>query len=298
MAAGDVKKVATIDLGDLKWIDTLNYYNYNEEGKKMFFSGPESSILVKKGAASFLPPPMSTEDFVKSMDVGGYEKAFLAAFKMGSYRCREINIDYKNEKINEVVQKYPKRIVGICGYDPMFIMESIRDIEKAVKEWGFKGVYAHTYGWNVRANDRRMYPVYAKCVELDIPFSMQIGHSFEPLPSDCGRPLYVDEVAIDFPELRFVCSHTGYPWVTECVALAWVRENVFIDTSAHAPKSLPGLMQPLINFMDSSLGRTKVIHGTNGWPFKMIRDQFSALPLKPESIKAICRDNAIRVYKL
>lgn len=285
-----------------KVIDTLNYFIYNKKGFKMFFSGPESSFLLRP-LAKLVPsvddfPSVTTDQFVKQMDEAGFDKVFLCALKMGSYRTRSINIDYPNEVIYEETKKFPDRLVGICGYDPYFVMDSVRGIEKGVKEYGFKGVYAHTLGWGIAANDRRMYPCYAKCVELDIPFSMQIGQSYEPLPSEPGRPIYVDQVALDFPELRFVCSHTGYPWVEECVGVAWTRENVYIDCAAHAPRTFPARMKPLLDFMDTGLGRTKVIFGTNGFGLKNILDEFMALPLKDQSKKAILGENAIRVYKL
>jgi predicted TIM-barrel fold metal-dependent hydrolase len=283
---------------DIKFIDIMNYYMYDERGKKLFYSGPESGLLLKTAAAVMLPPPMSTKEYVGTMDKAGYEKCFMCAFKMGSYRNRSYNIDYTNEVVYEEVKKFPDRLIGISGYDPFDIANSIRSLEKSVKEYGFKGVYAHTLGWGIPANDRRMYPVYAKCVELDIPFSMQIGQSWEPLPSEPGRPIYVDSVALDFPELRFVCSHTGYPWVEECVAVAWSRENIFIDTSAHAPNTIPQRMAPLMSFMASGAGRNKVLHGTNGWPLERIRPMFEALQMKEENFQAICRDNAIRIYKL
>ncbi len=281
-----------------KVIDIMNYLNYNKAGHDVFYGGPESGLLLKKAGAVKLPPPITTEEFVKLMDEAGVEKAFLCAFKMGSYKHRTLNIDYSHEMVYEETKKFPDRLIGICGYDPFWIAEGIRAIEKAVKEYGFKGVYCHTLGWGIAANDRRMYPVYSKCVELDIPFSMQIGQSAEPLPSEVGRPMYVDPVNLDFPDLKFICSHTGYPWCEEAISLAWIRDNVYIDVSAHAPNTIPPRMKSLLDFMDSGMGRRKVLWGTNSWPFQMILDQWAAIPLKDETRKAVFRDNAVRLYKL
>jgi len=293
-----IKEGDLMGLEDLKAIDIMNYPNYDEEGKQLFFTGPESGLLMKTAAAAGIPPAMSTEDYVKVMDEAGYEKVFLCALKMGSYRHAVMNIDYDLDWVYERVKKFPDRLIGIAGYNPMYIMDSLNTIEKAVKEYGFKGVYAHTYGWDMGANDRRMYPVYAKCAELGIPFSMQIGQSYEPLPMDAGRPVYLNQPALDFPEVNFVCSHTAYPWVEECVSMAWTLPNVYIDTSAHAPKSLMTLMKPLLDFMNAGAGRSKVIYGTNGFPLKMAKDMFMSLPLKEETIQAVMHDNAARLYKL
>ena len=127
----------------LRVIDIMNYLNYNQEGKDHFYSGPESSILLQRGGKDMLPPPITTEEFVKQMDETGHEKVFLCALKMGSYRTHTMNADYTNEQIYEEVKKFPDRLVGICGYDPYYIKDSLNAIEKGVKEYGFKGVYAH-----------------------------------------------------------------------------------------------------------------------------------------------------------
>jgi uncharacterized protein len=86
-------------------------------------------------------------------------------------------------------------------------------------------------------NDKFYFPLYVTCIELDIPFCTQVGHTGPLMPSEPGRPIpYLDEVALTFPELRIVAGHIGYPWTDEMIGLAWKHENVFIDTSAHAPR--------------------------------------------------------------
>ena len=88
--------------------------------------------------------------------------------------------------------------------------------------------------------DRRYYPLYAACVDLDIPFCTQVGHTGPLRPSETGRPIpYIDQVAIDFPELVIVCGHIGYPWTTEMIAVADKHPNVYIDTSAYAAHRYP-----------------------------------------------------------
>lgn len=283
---------------NFKVIDIMNYPNYTEVGRDMFYGGPETSFLLKHGSKDMLPPPLTTEQYVQQMDAAGYDMVFLSAVKMGSYRCRRMNVDYSNEMVYEEVKKAPDRLVGICGYDPLNVMDSIRAIEKAVKEYGFKGVYAHPITWGIAANDRRMYPLYTKCVELDIPISMQVGQSYEPLPSEPGRPIYVDQVALDFPGLKFIMSHTGYPWHEEAVALCSKHDNLYMDCSAHPPKVVAARMKPLLDFMDTGLGRNKVLFGTNSMPFPMVTPGFMALPLKDESKAAILAGNATRLFKL
>ena len=98
---------------------------------------------------------------------------------------------------------------------------------------------------------------------------MQIGHSLEIMPSEPGRPVYIDEVALDFPKLKFVASHTGWPWCEELVAMAWKHENVYIDISAHRPRYLD---PSLVIFMNTR-GRDNVLFGTNGLGLKDMKEE-------------------------
>jgi predicted TIM-barrel fold metal-dependent hydrolase len=84
--------------------------------------------------------------------------------------------------------------------------------------------------WETPPTDRRFYPLYAECVELGVPFCTQVGHTGPLRPSEPGRPIpYIDQIAIDFPELTIVGGHVGYPWTEEMVAAARKHENVYID---------------------------------------------------------------------
>lgn len=274
-------------------IDVLNY-PFTPEGVKKFWSSSEMTEMSNRVLGGHLPLGSSPEKFVAEMDEARFDKVLIAAVKMGSYRGRWLANDFTNQEVYEMIKDYPDRLVGMAGYDPFNIMASLHDIEVAVKEYGFKGVYAHTLGWDIRPDDRRIYPCYVKCIELGIPFSMQIGHSLELMSSECGRPIYIDKVALDFPELPFIASHTGWPWCEELVAMASKHNNVYIDISAHLPKYLdPATVQ----FMDTR-GRDKVLFGTNAFGLKRCKQQLMELSLKDETKQKVLRDNALRVFKL
>ena len=99
---------------------------------------------------------------------------------------------------------------------------------------GFVGLRVVPWLWNAPPTDRRYYPLFAECVESGVPFCTQVGHTGPLRPSETGRPIpYIDQVALDFPELVIVCGHVGYPWTEEMVAVARKHENVYIDTSAY-----------------------------------------------------------------
>ena len=97
------------------------------------------------------------------------------------------------------------------------------------------------------------YPFFTKCCELDVPVVVQIGHSGGIHNSSYARPVLVDDVACDLPELKFVASHTGWPWVEELIAAAWKHPNVYIGTAAHMPKYWDPSLVRFIN----TRGRTR-----------------------------------------
>jgi len=167
-------------------------------------------------------PELKVEEAVARLDATGCEAVVLACLKMYSYRSHhQLIMDMPEEVVAEAVTCEPSRFIGAAGYNPWRIDESLRRIETFVREYHFKYVYFHPITFGMAPNDRRCYPLYAKCVELGIPVGMQVGHSAEPLPSDVGRPMLMDDVAIDFPDLKINLSHTGWPWTGEFISMLW-----------------------------------------------------------------------------
>lgn len=126
----------------------------------------------------------------------------------------------------------------------------------------------------------------------------QVGHTGPLRPSETGRPIpYIDQVALDFPELVIVCGHVGYPWTEEMVAVARKHENVYIDTSAYTIARLP---EELIRFMKTRTGQRKVLFGTN---YPMIGHEHALaglddLELSDEARRDFLRGNAERLFRL
>ena len=98
-----------------------------------------------------------------------------------------------------------------------------------------------------------MYPLYAKCAELDVPVSVQAGHVLEAMPSEHGRPMYLDYVAADFPTLRILGAHTGWRWVEELMSVCYKWDNVWFGIDAWMPKYLK---PEIVNFIGSAWART------------------------------------------
>lgn len=250
----------------------------------------------KDRGSALLQGHASVKELVRDMDELGYDKIVITATKMYSYRYHhQMILDYDVDDVGQLVDEARGRIVGAASYNPWRIEESLQDVEKGVREYGFKYVWFHPLSFGMAPNDRRFYPLYAKCNELDIAVGMQVGHSAEVLPSDVGRPMLVDDVAIDFPNLRINLSHTGWPWVDEWCSMLWRHPNVYGDISAYYPRSLD---ERQVRFMDSSRGRSKVLFGTNGLGLRPCIEQFRALPVKEETQRAVLRDNALQFLRI
>ena len=265
---------------------------------KTVFRGyiPKPEEIKSLMASAPLVGHASVEDMIKDMDELGYDKIVIVATKFWSYRYHlDYLANFSIDLVGEIVQKAKGRVIGGACYDPLHIEDSLKDVERGVKEYGFKYVWFHPLSWGLSPRDKKFYPLYAKCCELGIAVGMQVGQSAEVLPSWHGQPMEVDEVAIDFPDLRINLSHTGWPWTAEFCSMIWRHPNVYGDISAYYPH---GLDPELIRFMDSSRGRDKVMFGTNGLGLKRCKEELMALPLKDESKRMILRDNALRFFEM
>lgn len=235
------------------------------------------------------------DELIAAMDSAGIKTILATDLLAWSYpRQTRFALDM-TERIAELSRKYPGRVYGLASYDPMNIGASLRKLEKDVRERNFVGVYIHIYGYDIGLDSRKMYPLYAKCQELNIPVSMQTGHVLEAMPSEHGRPMQLDRIACDFPDLKIIGTHTGWPWVNEMLAVATKWPNVYINISAWLPKYID---PALLRFMGSRTGSQKVMFGSNGLDWSRYLQQLSALDIREERLQAILHGNALQVHGL
>jgi uncharacterized protein len=203
-----------------------------------------------------------------------------------------------NDEVHGWVAEHPNRFAGLAAVDLSKPMQAVRELRRCVAELGFKGLRVVPWLWEAPPTDRRYYPLYATCVELGVPFFTQVGHTGPLKPSETGRPIpYIDQVALDFPELVIIGGHIGYPWTEEMIAVARKHENAYIDTSAYTAKRYP---PELVRYMQTTSGRRKVLFGTN---YPMILHQHAlqdldALDLDEETRDLFLAGNAQRLLNL
>ena len=249
-----------------------------------------ASLRRWAGAEGEVPdvPPTWT---LAALDAAGVSTALVSAWE-GPHGPL-----ISNDEVAAFVRERPDQLVGIASVDLSRPMPAVRELRRAVRNLGFRGLRMLPWLWNLPPNDRRFYPLYAECVELGIPFCTQVGHTGPMCPSEPGRPIpYLDEVALDFPELTIVGGHIGFPWTDEMISLATKYPNVYIDTSAYKPSRFP---PSLVAYLRGH-GRKKVLFGSN---YPMILpaaclEQVDALALDDEAKGLYLRGNARRVFRL
>ena len=242
---------------------------------------------------------VTMDQYLEKMDIAGVERSLLIAVRAGDIRVPE-SFEIPYSRVHEICQEHPDRFSGLAGIVPFRGMAGLKELEEAVNNMGFVGAHLYPHWCELPPDHAKYYPYYAKCCELDIPIMMQVGHNLvysrkRRLPS-VGKPIYLDQVAIDFPELKLIGIHIGIPWTDEMISMCWKHENVFTAGDAYAPKYWP---ESFVHYANS-YGKNKVMFGTD-WPVidpvravKEIED----LGFRKEAKQLIMRDNALKVFNL
>ncbi len=208
-----------------------------------------------------------------------------------------IGIDDGNEVTNAAITRFPERFFGSYAADPNRGMDEVRKIERLYRERGLKCVTGFPSGLcpQVPIDDRRWYPIYAKCVELDLPFACCVGVPGPRLPMDPQKVERIDEVCWFFPELKFVMRHGGEPWVDLAIKLMLKYPNLYYSTSAFAPKHYP---KAIIDFANTR-GASKIMYAgyfPMGLTLERIFRELKSVPFSDDVWPKFLRENAQRVF--
>jgi uncharacterized protein len=240
--------------------------------------------------AKTLTQPLPVSVTIGFMDEAGVSKSMISAW------VAPRNVMISNDEVAGFVAQAPDRLVGVGSVDITKPMAAVSEIRRCIEELGFKAIRVLPWLWEVPPTDRRFYPVFTACCEMGVPYCTQIGHTGPLMPSEVGRPIYLDQVALDFPELVIVGGHIGYPWTDEAIAVATKHENVYIDTSAYTTKRFP---TALVDYMKGH-GRKKILFGTNYpmiTPAKALAD-LDTLNLDDETKTLFLGGNCRRIFKI
>ncbi len=261
--------------------EMLNFYGkYNE-----IFSVYDSGVK-------------STEVLLKEMEEAEVELAVVHA----EYEFGEDANDL-NEKTAALVKKYPQQLAGfgtvnLNDLNPILLVEQAESIHQL----GLKGINLQPVFFNVDPLDRRLYPLYATATKLGLIISFHTGvhYSMKSAITE-NNPLFIDQIAVDFPQLNIIACHGGWPWVPQMTAIARRHRNVFIEFGGLDPKyiALPGSGWETLFVLMNNLLQNQILFGTD-WPvltFERAKKGFLQLGLKEEVLQKLFYGNAQRLLK-
>jgi predicted TIM-barrel fold metal-dependent hydrolase len=210
----------------------------------------------------------------------------------------------RNEEIAEVAAANPDVLIPFASIDPGKGARAVAEARRLIAHHGVKGFKFHP---NIQAfypNDRAVYPLYEAIAEAGLPALFHTGHSGigTGLPGGGGirlkysNPMYVDDVAVDFPELPIVLAHPSFPWQDEAISVALHKRQVWIDLSGWSPRYFP---ENLIRYANTLL-KDRVLFGSDYpliTPDRWLAD-FEQAGFKDEVRPLVLKENAARLLGL
>lgn len=219
--------------------------------------------ITPKGHPFHLP----VEEYLKNMDELKIDKTVILGKDYGKLGDRQ-NANLTDGQVAEFVSAYPDRFIGFTAVHPdREIKTNVERLERAV-ELGLKGIKINPHA-GFYPNDSRLYPVYEKAEELQLPV---MCHTGVKAPAEGTRvkynnPVYLDDVVVDFPDLTVIISHGGYPWVEESIMVGLFAENVYVEISTlnQLEQSMGfEVVTPTLKKLTASLGAHRVLFGSDG----------------------------------
>ena len=230
---------------------------------------------------------------------GAGDPVTLTLREMDKYGVEIALIGCEGEVHQHALKTHPDRFVPCAAVDPNRRMEGVREMVRQYETWGVRAFGAFNAGYNPQVGlaDPLMYPIYAKCVELDVPIFACAGVPGPRVPMWSQEVRLIDQVMYDFPDLVFVTRHGCEPWEDLAIKLMLKWPNLYYSTSAFAPKHYP---EAIVRFANTR-GADKIIYGgyfPMGLSLERIMGDMDSVPFKDHVWPKFLRDNARKVLKL
>lgn len=250
--------------------------------------------------------PMDADDYVRLMDEAGVAMTGVVAnvaglgLKRGG-RGRLLD-DVTADVVHVEISKYPDRFFGWVGVHPFGGLDTIKYMEYAVRDLGFKGVHIYPHWFGVDVNDRMYYPIYMKAAELGVPLAIQLGlGGHRGNRRSVGSPWAADDILYDFPELNLLSLHIGPPFEREFVRLCDNYANFYLVADM-PPSTWPDVVVDRLHSQAGSIDLSeRVLWGTNGPHRRTPKDtleEFARLKLPEIVAGRVLGGNAQRLLGL
>ena len=209
-----------------------------------------------------------------------------------------------NEEVAEVAAEHADVLIPFASIDPAKGKMGAREARRLVQEYGVRGFKFHPSMQGFYPNDRKAYVLYEAIQEARVPALFHTGQTGAGAGARGGlgvrlkfsNPIFLDDVAVDFPDMPIILAHPSFPWQDEALAVATHKPNVYIDLSGWSPKYFP----PNLVQYSNTLLKERVLFGSDYpaiTPDRWLAD-FDKLPIKPEVRPMILKQNAIRLLQL
>jgi uncharacterized protein len=268
-----------------------------DDGYDVFQAAMAKYFKNPGGVEGMLPSVQQTADYYRQRKIGCVIFPVDAERETGFRR-------YNNEEVAEIAAQNADIMIPFASIDPAKGKLGAREARRLVREFGVKGFKFHPTMQGFYPNDRSAYPLYEAIAEegaITLFHTGQTGvgagmHGGMGMKLKYSNPMYLDDVAVDFPDMPIILAHPSFPWQDEALSVATHKPNVYIDMSGWSPKYFP----PILVRYANSLLKHKMLFGSD-WPAitpdRWLAD-FEKIEIKDEVRPLILKENARRLLKL
>ena len=283
---------------DVPVIDTMIGFPSSDRSQVYKFLAP--SLRDKESQEEFKMPAQYMFKDVPAEIAEGVDPVAVTLHNMDTYGVARAMVNVGNdqrEAPRRAVRDFPDRFLPCIDVDPSQGMDAVRRIASFHEEWGVVAVTSFPSGCSTPIDAAPYYPVYAKCVELDLPIFLTVGVPGPRVPLAPQKVELLDEICWFFPDLKVVMRHGAEPWQDLAVKLMLKWPNLYYSTSAFAPKHYP---KAIIDYANTR-GGDKVIYAgyfPAGLTYERIMSELPDVPLRDEVWPKFLGGNASRVLGL
>ncbi|MCU4183277.1 amidohydrolase family protein [Acidiferrimicrobium sp. IK] len=279
-------------------------------GYQQHFGSPRDKIPLAGDSAT--QQRVMEESYQRGVGMCPDEERFMAMLDDGDVATAVIYTEMyetslgvksgSNDDVAKYVARHPDRLLGLGGVDP-WKDDAVDEVHRLANDLGLRGVVVSPFKQKLLPAEARMARVFSACEKLGIPVFLHSGINWwVDTTYEIGHPRHLDELASSFPDLKIVCLHAGWPWVSDMVMVAWRHANVYLDISAHRPSHMPkdeSGWGPLLYWGDRVLS-DRIVFGST-WTLMSstpaeLAGEVRALPLKDATIDKWLSGNARRLF--
>ena len=270
---------------------------HREDGYHLFQEGMAKYFGNPAGASGMLPTVQETAAYYRERRIGAVIFPVDAERETGFRR-------YSNEEVAQIAAENSDILIPFASIDPAKGKMGVREARRLMRDFGVRGFKFHPTYQGFYPNDRAAYPLYEAIEEeggITLFHTGQTGvgagmRGGMGMRLKYSNPMYLDDVAVDFPDLKIIAAHPAFPWQEEALSVATHKPNVYIDLSGWSPKYFPDILVRYCN----TLLKSKMLFGSD-WPAitpdRWLSD-FEKIGIRDEVRPLILKENARKLLSL